>query len=143
MIELIFVIVILGILAAVAIPKLMATRDDAKIATTSQSIAVAATEVASYAISQGTIEQDLSLMSNAITSMIRDGQASVDGAGGADFKMGNTDDCLGFLVVDGVSDANLTLKYSTGILDPLCEDLQMVFDAREYPIPLRGPRVRH
>jgi len=32
MIELIFVIVILGILAAVAIPKLAATRDDAKIA---------------------------------------------------------------------------------------------------------------
>lgn len=33
MIELIFVIVILGILAAVAIPKLAATRDDAKLAT--------------------------------------------------------------------------------------------------------------
>lgn len=32
MIELIFVIVILGILAAVAIPKLAATRDDAKVA---------------------------------------------------------------------------------------------------------------
>ena len=32
MIELIFVIVILGILAAVAVPKLAATRDDAKIA---------------------------------------------------------------------------------------------------------------
>ena len=32
MIELIFVIVIIGILAAVAIPKLSATRDDAKIA---------------------------------------------------------------------------------------------------------------
>jgi prepilin-type N-terminal cleavage/methylation domain-containing protein len=33
MIELIFVIVILGILAAVAIPKLAATRDDAKVST--------------------------------------------------------------------------------------------------------------
>ncbi|MBN2871034.1 MAG: type II secretion system protein, partial [Campylobacterales bacterium] len=33
MIELIFVIVILGILAAVAIPRLAATRDDAKIST--------------------------------------------------------------------------------------------------------------
>lgn len=31
MIELIFVIVIIGILAAVAVPKMMATRDDAKI----------------------------------------------------------------------------------------------------------------
>jgi general secretion pathway protein G len=33
MIELIFVIVIIGILAAIAIPKLSATRDDAKIST--------------------------------------------------------------------------------------------------------------
>ena len=39
MIELIFVIVILGILAAVAIPRLAATRDDAKIATAAQDLA--------------------------------------------------------------------------------------------------------
>lgn len=39
MIELIFVIVIIGILAAVAIPKLAATRDDAKISAEMASIA--------------------------------------------------------------------------------------------------------
>lgn len=39
MIELIFVIVILGILAAVALPKLSATRDDAKIALAAQNLA--------------------------------------------------------------------------------------------------------
>ena len=38
MIELIFVIVILGILAAVAIPRLAATRDDAEIAKTATNI---------------------------------------------------------------------------------------------------------
>ena len=38
MIELIFVIVIIGILAAVAIPKLAATRDDAKISAEMASI---------------------------------------------------------------------------------------------------------
>ena len=41
MIELIFVIVILGILAAVAIPKLAATRNDAKIASEVTSVAQA------------------------------------------------------------------------------------------------------
>ena len=41
MIELIFVIVILGILAAVAIPKLAATRNDAKIASEMTSVAQA------------------------------------------------------------------------------------------------------
>ena len=44
MIELIFVIVILGILAAVAIPKLAATRDDAKEATICQNIATCITD---------------------------------------------------------------------------------------------------
>jgi len=46
MIELIFVIVILGILAAVAIPKLAATRDDAKEAKTCQNIATCITDLA-------------------------------------------------------------------------------------------------
>ena len=47
MIELIFVIVILGILAAVAIPKLAATRHDAMIAKLANSIEVAVHEIAS------------------------------------------------------------------------------------------------
>jgi general secretion pathway protein G len=53
MIELIFVIVILGILAAVAIPKLAATRDDAKISKMASNIQTAKNEVASYVVSQG------------------------------------------------------------------------------------------
>ena len=44
MIELIFVIVILGILAAVAIPKLAATRDDARIASGASDIATAVSD---------------------------------------------------------------------------------------------------
>ena len=45
MIELIFVIVILGILAAVAIPKLAATRDDAKIVAECSSISICVTDI--------------------------------------------------------------------------------------------------
>ncbi len=46
MIELIFVIVILGILAAVSIPKLAATRDDAKEAKECQNIATCISDMA-------------------------------------------------------------------------------------------------
>ncbi len=53
MIELIFVIVIIGILAAVAIPKLAATRDDAKIATASSEIATAVSDIGTYYTAQG------------------------------------------------------------------------------------------
>jgi general secretion pathway protein G len=55
MIELIFVIVILGILAAVAIPKLMATRTDAKISAISQEVSSAVNEIPAYVTSQGKV----------------------------------------------------------------------------------------
>ncbi len=54
MIELIFVIVILGILAAVAIPKLAATRDDAKISRISSDAATFVSDLGSYYTSKGT-----------------------------------------------------------------------------------------
>lgn len=54
MIELIFVIVILGILAAVAIPKLAATRDDAKIAKIASDGTTFVSDVGSYYTSKGT-----------------------------------------------------------------------------------------
>jgi len=54
MIELIFVIVILGILAAVAIPKLAATRDDAKDAKACSNAATCVTDLAAEYTAQGT-----------------------------------------------------------------------------------------
>ena len=53
MIELVFVIVIIGILAAVAIPKLLATRDDAQSAVLSAQIKDGTAELISYYTSQG------------------------------------------------------------------------------------------
>ena len=53
MIELISVIVILGILAVVAIPKLAATRDDAEIAKTATNIQTLISDLGSYYTSQG------------------------------------------------------------------------------------------
>ncbi len=53
MIELIFVIVILGILASVAIPKLAATREDAKISKIDQNVATLVQDAGSFYTSQG------------------------------------------------------------------------------------------
>ena len=53
MIELIFVIVIIGILAAVAIPKLAATRDDAKISNIVANTRTAVGDMTAYYTSQG------------------------------------------------------------------------------------------
>lgn len=51
--ELIFVIVILGILAVVVIPKLSATRDDAEISKSAMNIAVLVSDVAGYYVAKG------------------------------------------------------------------------------------------
>ena len=53
MIELIFVIVIIGILAAVAIPKMAATRDDAKVSAIAQQVQAATSEIPAYITGHG------------------------------------------------------------------------------------------
>jgi len=56
MIELIFVIVIIGILAAVAIPKLAATRDDAEMSKARSNLATCITDVGAHYTAQGSID---------------------------------------------------------------------------------------
>jgi len=67
MIELIFVIVIIGILAAVAIPRLAATRDDAKIATCMDGAASFMQQVSAYYTAQGQLGK-ISEMTNFDTN---------------------------------------------------------------------------
>ena len=64
MIELIFVIVILGILAAVAIPRLAATRDDAEIVKVETNMTTIISDLGSYYTSQGQLSTDIKEMTN-------------------------------------------------------------------------------
>jgi len=64
LIELIFVIVIIGILAAIAIPRLVATRDDAKVATCVESITLFMRDISTYYTSQGKYSTNLKDMTN-------------------------------------------------------------------------------
>jgi len=66
MIELIFVIVILGILAAVAIPRLAATRDDAEIAKAATNVSTVVSDLGSYYTSQAQFAGDLKSMTNVL-----------------------------------------------------------------------------
>ncbi len=83
MIELIFVIVILGILAAVAIPKLAATRDDAKVATVVTQAKSILNEVSSYVTAQKAYDKNISLMSPSAANLETDGNpVTLDAAAG-------------------------------------------------------------
>ena len=89
MIELIFVIVILGILAAVAIPKLAATRDDAKVSTEVSNLATCVQDLGSKYTADGNIS-DVNASSNAckqlkcFTITTSDGNATVTNITGGD-----------------------------------------------------------
>jgi len=78
MIELIFVIVIIGILAAVAIPRLAATRDDAKVASCVADVTTVLKDISSYYTSQGSLSTDITSMTNVeldAASISADGSA--------------------------------------------------------------------
>ncbi|MBZ7986643.1 type II secretion system protein [Campylobacter canadensis] len=106
MIELIFVITILGILAAFAIPKLNATRDDAAIATAASNLPVLLSDVGFYYTSKLDFN-DIKVMTNV---KLEDDKF---------FMVGN-EKCLEFSV--DKSDAYMIIKKVAGIkANGLCE----------------------
>ena len=118
MIELIFVIVILGILAAVAIPKLAATRTDAEVSKGATEVAQALSDVGSYYTSQGTFAA-LSAMTNVPFDDETKGTADADAA---EYQTG-TDDCITF-TFDSVSDGNVTITDNNATTTAVCVGLQ-------------------
>ena len=69
MIELIFVIVILGVLASVAIPRLAATRDDAEVAKAATNLATAVSDITAYYTAKGSfsgVTSDFTKITNAL-----------------------------------------------------------------------------
>ncbi len=122
MIELIFVIVILGILAAVAIPKLAATRDDAKIAKGASEVATLVSDLGAYYTAQGAFAGTVSAMTNVKTN--GNTPTAFSYTNGAS----TPEDCLDFNVsaTDGnlsVTDAGGTTAVCRGIVQATA-DLQ-------------------
>jgi len=142
MIELIFVIVILGILAAVAIPKLSATRNDALVSKLANNIMTGASEIASYAMSQAETNENLSVMSNSIRSMQENGEATLTD-NEAKIKVGNVDDCIIVKIESNATTDTLNINFSNANGDNLCLSLQGAINANEYPMKLRGTNVQY
>lgn len=75
MIELIFVIIILGVLASVALPKLASTREDAKIATMTQQVESALAEVVATYAAVGVVKKPQE-MSQVLQQLMHTGYAA-------------------------------------------------------------------
>ena len=108
MIELIFVIVILGILAAVAIPRLAATRDDAGISKVLSEIGTAVTDLGSYYTSQGHFGVTIADMTNVKSFTTTDTNLS-DGGSASFVTKNNSDVNETILTFVFTSDGNLTV----------------------------------
>jgi len=132
MIELIFVIVILGILASVAIPKLAATRDDAKVAAVAQQVQSAIGEVPAYVTAKGAVA-DLTTMSQVLGQLDEQGKldttdpAKMPGTDTSHYRLLTLDDtatpepCIGF----EVNATNFVVSHLTdGSLGKVCKGVQ-------------------
>ena len=128
MIELIFVIVILGILAAVAIPKLAATRDDAEISKAATNLSTVVSDITAYYTSKTQFASKISDMTNV---------SLVAGTGKEANLQLKSKNCIKITAVDSVADtvdaatntvtkkgtpAYVRVEKSTGG-DPLCDQL--------------------
>jgi general secretion pathway protein G len=120
MIELIFVIVILGILAAVAIPKLAATRTDAEVSKGASEVATLVSDMGSYYTSQGSFAA-LSTMTNVITDTPASGTAD---AQTSNYQAGG-ENCI-LITFNDVSDGNVTLSDVANPATAACQGLQTV-----------------
>lgn len=141
MIELIFVIVILGILASVAIPRLNATRNDAKVSTMAMEIVNAANEIAAYAVANGRTEDNLSVMSNSIKHMFESGVAENISVKRVGIDMGIASPCVIIDINTTSSSEILNIVLENSGSDETCDALQKIIHVEDYPIKLRGSSV--
>ena len=118
MIELIFVIVILGILAAVAIPRLAATRDDATIATASSEIATAIRDIGAYYTARGTFDSAPDMTSVPFS----DDNMTIGAAIDSNYVIDGVE-CIQFETT--TTDGNLTVSLvAAGAGTTVCSELQ-------------------
>jgi general secretion pathway protein G len=131
MIELIFVIVILGILAAVAIPKLTATRDDAKVTQGAADVATAIKDLGAYWTANGAFNNTITNMTNVplvtTTALV---VGTTDGV--YEYSLdGGTSNCITLTIANGAATVAVS-DSATATVDATtkCTTLQSVLDGK-------------
>jgi len=143
MIEFIFVIIIIALLAGIAIPKLAATRMDAKLSAKAQNIMTATNEIASYAVAKGYTEDNLSKMSYSIQNMLSRNEATETTPHQVNIKVEEITDCIIIKVDDpGNNTEKLVIAYGN-TTNGSCDQLHRLIDSEAFPIPLHGMLVSY
>ena len=124
MIELIFVIVILGVLASVAIPRLAATRDDAEVSKAATNLATAISDITAYYTAAGEFGE----FKDMTSAVDENGKLNVKGGDGS---ANSSKTCLTLTLEGGgtgsTSDAkakDAKIKFTISGSDPVCKAMQ-------------------
>jgi prepilin-type N-terminal cleavage/methylation domain-containing protein len=129
MIELIFVIVIIGILAAIAIPKLSATRDDAEVSKIVANERLLLQDFQNYYTSQGGtkwLSEDIAKVTSVFLNKTSCGNpvdTTTDISPNTFVLCHDNVICLSFTTID---EGNLTIADGTVNTDPICEAVKAV-----------------
>lgn len=127
MIELIFIIVILGILATVAIPRLTIVRDDAEVAKAATNLSTLVADISSYYTSQGDFALSFKEMTNVHVNEDSDSGISDRSAGTLSNMTGSLKSaekaCIKISLSKAVANgkpATLLIEARNDSGDPLC-----------------------
>lgn len=112
LVELIVVIVIIGIIAAIAVPKLLATKDEATASSIKQDIATAVSAIRSYYLMNGSIAK--------ISDAVNLNTKNWSGSDGLTAIYKDTDNC----VTIAVAAPNLTVTLATANDNSVCAKLE-------------------
>ena len=141
LIELIFVIVILGIFATIAITKFNATRIDAKIAVMSGKISTIMSEVSSYAVGHASLEGNVTKFSNIVAEMVNEGIAHIEESQNetnVNIMVDGITDCVKLTLRRGSVEENLILSFPYEGENNVCNGIKSHFVDNNVTLKLRG-----
>ena len=138
MIELIFVIVILAILASIAIPKLNATRDDAENVKIAASLRNGTNEMIAYILAQGKVDSNFSKMSSVLANLESSGLATTYNYG-LKLISGTVNNCIQ-IDLNNTTLNEMFITYAD-TTDSSCKGLQALIKTTNYDMKIRGANV--
>jgi general secretion pathway protein G len=144
LVELIFVIVIIGILSSIALPRLAGTRDDALISKNSEYIIGIMTEISTYITAQGESKNDLKEMSSILEILEEQNRVVIDTANkSAKVKIGDDVECITIDIDSTETTELLKTIFSVSTSDRICKMVQLFIREKDYPLVVRGRLIQY